>query len=58
MSHPDPTHDRSNEYPEDKVSHYPKKKGGLSKVAKVLTSKAKALNKMMADTGGRYGKRK
>jgi len=26
MSHPDPTHDRSNQYPEDKVRHYPKKR--------------------------------
>ncbi len=26
MSHPDPSHDRSNEHPEDGVTHYPSKK--------------------------------
>lgn len=26
MSHPNPSHDESNQYPEDKVTHYPKAK--------------------------------
>jgi hypothetical protein len=30
MSHPNPSHDKGHEYPEDKVTHYPKKTFGLS----------------------------
>lgn len=59
MSHPNPSHDRKNEYPEDKVTRYPKKQkkeGGFSNVIKHLRSKTKALQKMMDETGGRYGK--
>lgn len=55
MSHPNPSHDRSNEYPEDKVSHYPRKTIG-SRVKKIA-SKTQALKKMMAELGGRYGKK-
>jgi hypothetical protein len=60
MSHPNPQHERTNEYPEDKVSHYAKraKNGGpLHNVANRLSSKAKALNKRMDALGGRFRKK-
>lgn len=37
MSHPNPSHDNSNEYPEDKSTHYKKS----SKIAKVEVYKPK-----------------
>lgn len=55
MSHPNPTHDRGNEYPEDKVSHYPKKT--VMERMKEISSKGKALKKMMQEVGGRFTKK-
>lgn len=60
MSHPNPSHDRSNEYPVDGVSSYPHKKkvqrraksgGPLHNVANRLSAKARALKNMMKDSG-------
>lgn len=45
MSHPNPSHDRENEYPEDKVTHYPKRKSLGDKV----TAKGKALERMIKE---------
>lgn len=51
MSHPDASHDKNNEYPEDKVSHYPQKnkraksRGPLHNVANRLNAKSSALRK-------------
>lgn len=35
MSHPNPSHDSSNEYPEDKVTHYPRAKALKKRTHKV-----------------------
>lgn len=61
MSHPNPQHDPSNEYPADKITHYPHRKAGksggpLHNIANRLTAKAKALQKRMKETGGRFTK--
>lgn len=56
MSHPNPSHDRDNEYPEDKVTHHPKKKTVMGR-AGTISSKAKALKKRMDEVGGRFNRK-
>lgn len=55
MSHPNPSHDRENEVPEDKVTHYPKKT--IMGRAKEIGIKHKALKKAMYEVGGRFTKK-
>ena len=53
MSHPQSSHSRDNEYPEDKVTHYPQRRkraksgGPLHNVANRLNAKAQALKKLI-----------
>lgn len=55
MSHPNPSHDKNNEYPEDKVTHYKKKSikhytkkhGSVMEHFGSIAAKAEALKKMI-----------
>lgn len=58
MSHPVPSHESSNEYPEDGVTSYPhrrakkaraKSHGPLHNVANRLNAKARALKQMISE---------
>lgn len=62
MSHPNSQHDRDNEYPEDKVTHYPQGKSGQKKKKshtiatrmQDINAKTRALKDKMGEVGGRF----